>query len=58
MTALILESRAQHGVSKDGRKSLPRIILRDAAFEIGCCRFRHFRLPKSGKPDFGGRYLG
>jgi hypothetical protein len=30
-------------------------ILRDAPIEIGCCRFRHFSLPKSGKPDFGGR---
>jgi hypothetical protein len=23
--------------------------------EIGCCRFRHFALPKSGRPDFSGR---
>src|SRR5258708_37368446 len=29
-------------------------ILRDAPIEIGCCRFRHFGLPKSGKPDFVG----
>ena len=28
--------------------------VRDAPFEIGYCRFRHFRLPKSGKPDLGG----
>src|SRR5258708_4420996 len=21
--------------------------------EIGCCRFRHLRVPKSGRPDFG-----
>ena len=26
--------------------------------EIGCCQFRRFRLPKSGKPDFGGRSSG
>src|ERR1700730_4394337 len=28
--------------------------VRHAPFEIGYCRFRHFRLPKSGKPDLGG----
>jgi hypothetical protein len=25
-----------------------------APIEIGCCRFRHLIVPKSGKPDFGG----
>jgi hypothetical protein len=58
MKDLILRSRAQRGVSKDGRESLPCIILRDAAIEIGYCRFRHSMLPKSGKPDFGGRSSG
>jgi hypothetical protein len=29
---LILGSRAQHGVSKDGRESVPCNILRDAGF--------------------------
>jgi len=33
-------------------------VLRDARIEIGCCRFRHSRLPKSGKPDFGARSSG
>src|SRR5258706_2320704 len=63
MNALILRSRAQHGVlrlSKD--EGWPRVpaacILRDAAVEIGCCGFRHSMLPKSGKPDFGCRSSG
>jgi hypothetical protein len=30
LTALILRSRAKHGVSKDGRKEVPVAILRDA----------------------------
>ena len=29
---LILRSRAQHGVSKDGRAYVPRNILRDAGY--------------------------
>jgi hypothetical protein len=40
----------------DARQGLVA-ILRDAAIEIGCCRFRHL-MPKSGKPDFGGRSSG
>src|SRR5882672_307721 len=53
---LILRSRAKHGVSKDGRESVPCVHpSRRPPIEIGCCRFRRFWLPKSGKPDFGGR---
>jgi len=33
-------------------------VLRDARIEIGCCRFRHCWLPKSGRPDFGARSSG
>src|ERR1700680_4644748 len=25
----------------------------ERGIEIGCCRFRHLKVPKSGKPDFG-----
>jgi hypothetical protein len=32
LSDLILRSRAHHGVSKDGRESVPRNILRDAGF--------------------------
>src|ERR1700722_6890978 len=34
------------------------LILRDARIEIGCCRFRHQWMPKSGRPDFGARSSG
>jgi hypothetical protein len=35
----------------------PLAVLRDARIEVGCCRFRHFLMPKSGKPDFGAGSL-
>src|SRR5712692_11014582 len=54
---LILEEAALFArpVSKDGRRQISLLaVLRDAPIEIGCCRFRHFRLPKSGSPTSVG----
>ncbi len=47
------EGRVSKDGSRHGRAS--GHPSRRPPIEIGCCRFRHFRLPKSGRPDFGGR---
>jgi hypothetical protein len=54
---LILRSAASlRRVSKDGSESVPAAILRDGRpSKSAVADFDYFRLPKPGKPDFGGR---